>query len=51
MQNPKGRKKFNLLQGNNSTFFEAWEKENSNTEFKKKDNEKSENYYINEGTK
>ena len=27
----KRKKEFNLLQGKNSTFFEAWEKETSNT--------------------
>ena len=27
----KRKKEFNLLQGNNSTFLEAWEKETANT--------------------
>ena len=27
----KSKKEFNLLQGKNSTFLEAWEKETSNT--------------------
>ena len=45
----KRRKEFNLLQGKNSTFFEAWEKETSNTITKKK-NEKAEKYCTNEGT-
>ena len=30
-QKPKGRKKFNLLQGEDSTFLEALEKETGNT--------------------
>ena len=40
-QKPKGRKNFNL---------EAWEKETSNTISLKKNNEKAEKYYTNEGT-
>ena len=46
----KRKKEFNLLQGKNSTFLEAWEKETSNTISLKKDNEKTEKYYTNEGT-
>ena len=30
-QKPKRKKEFNPLQGKNSTFLEAWEKETSNT--------------------
>ena len=37
----KMKKEFNLLQGKNSTFLEAWEKETSNTITLKK-NEKAE---------
>ena len=49
----KSKKEFSLLQGNNSTFLEAWEKETSNTitlKKKKKGKEKSEKYCTNEGT-
>ena len=47
----KRKKEINLLQGKNSTFPEAWEKETSNTiSKKKKKNEKAEKYYTNEGT-
>ena len=47
----KRKKEFNLLQGNNSTFFEAWEKETSNTiSSKKENNEKAEKYHTNEVT-
>ena len=42
----KRKKEFNLLQGNNSTFLEAWEKETSNTISLKKNNEKAEKYYT-----
>ena len=45
----KRKKEFNLLQGKNSTFLEAWEKETSNT-INLKSNEKAEKYYTNEGT-
>ena len=45
----KRKKEFNLLQGNNSTFLEAWEKEISNTITLKKSNEKAEKYCPNEG--
>ena len=41
----KRKKEFNLLQGKNSTFLEAWEKEISNTIRFKKNNEKPEKYY------
>ena len=46
----KKKKEFNLLQGKNSTFLEAWEKEASNTITFFKNNEKAEKYYTNEGT-
>ena len=43
------KSEFNLLQGKNSTFLEAWEKETSNTISSKKNNsEKTEKYYTNE---
>jgi len=42
--------KFNLLQGKNSTFFEAWEKETSDTVTLKKKKEKAKKYCTNEGT-
>ena len=45
----KRKKDFNLLQGKNSSFFEAWEKATSNIITLKK-NEKAEKYYTNEGT-
>ena len=46
----KRKKQFNLLQGKNSTFLEAWEKETSNNKLKKKKkNEKAEKYCTNEG--
>ena len=48
----KMKKELNLLQGKNSTFLEAWEKETSNTitfKKRKKENEKAEKYYTNEG--
>ena len=48
-QKPKGRKK-EFLQGKNSTFLEAWEKETSNTVSLKKKKEKAEKYYTNKGT-
>ena len=41
---------FNLIQGKNSIFLEAWEKETSIKISLKKNNEKAEKYYINEGT-
>ena len=44
----KSKKEFNLLQGKNSTFLEAWEKETSNTVTLKKNNEKAEKYCTNE---
>ena len=44
------KKEFNLLQGKNSTFLEAWEKETSNTTSYEKNDEKAEKYYTNEGT-
>ena len=45
----KRKKEFNLLQGKNSTFLEAGEKETSNTISSKKNNsEKTEKYYTNE---
>ena len=47
----KRKKEFNLLQGNNSTFLKAWEKETSNTVTKKeRKKEKAEKYCTNEGT-
>ena len=47
----KRKKEFNLLQGKNSTFLEAWEKETSNKiTLKKKEKEKAEKYCTNEGT-
>ena len=46
----KVKKDFNLLQGKNSTFLEAWEKETSNTVSLKKKKEKAEKYYTNKGT-
>ena len=47
----KRKKECNLLQGKNSTFLEAWEKETSNKILKNKNNnEKAEKYYTNEGT-
>ena len=47
----KRKKEFNLPQGKNSTFLEAWEKETSNTIIKNNNNnEKAEKYYTNEGT-
>ena len=48
----KRKKELNLLQGKNSTFLKAWEKETSKTicQKKKKKSEKAENYYTNEGT-
>ena len=46
----KRKKEFNLLQGKNSIFLEAWEKETSNIISLKKYNEKAEKYYTNEGT-
>jgi len=45
----KRKKEFNLLQGKNSTFLEAWEKETSNTITLKK-KEKAVKYCTNEGT-
>ena len=42
----KKKNEFNLLQGKNSTFFEAWEKETSNTISLKKYNEKAEKHYT-----
>ena len=42
----KRKKEFNLLQGKNSTFLEAWEKETSNTISLKKYNEKAEKHYT-----
>ena len=48
------KKEFNILQGKNSTFLEAWGKVTSNTvTFKKKRKKKKrqENYCTNEGTK
>ena len=47
------KKEFNILQGKNSTFLEAWEKETSNTVRLKNNNnnnEKAEKYCTNEGT-
>ena len=46
------KKEFNILQGKNSTFLEAWGKVTSNTvTFKKKrKKEKAEKYYTNEGS-
>ena len=47
----KRKKESNLLQGKNSTFLEAWVKENSNTiNFLKRKKEKAEKYCTNEGT-
>ena len=46
----KRKNEFNLLQGKNSTFLEAWEKETSNTISFLKNKEKAEKYYTNEGT-
>ena len=40
------KSEFNLLQGKNSTFLEAWEKETSNTISLKKYNEKAEKHYT-----
>ena len=45
----KMNKDFNLLQGKNSTFLEAWVKETSKT-ILEKNNDMEENYYRNEGT-
>ena len=44
------KKELNFLQGKNSTFLEAWEKETSNTVSLKKKKEKAEKYYTNERT-
>ena len=45
------KKEFNHLEGKNSTFLEAWVKENSNTiNFLKRKKEKAEKYCTNEGT-
>ena len=45
------KKEFNILQGKNSTFLEAWEKETSNTiTLKKIKKGKTEKYCTNEGT-
>ena len=46
----KRKNEFNLLQGKNSTFIEAWEKETSNTISFLKNKEKAEKYDTNEGT-
>ena len=45
----KRKKQFNLLQGKNSTFLEAWENETSNTITLKK-KKTTEKYCRNEGT-
>ena len=48
MEETKRKKEFHLLQGKNSTFLDAWEKETSNTITFLKNNEKSEKYSTNE---
>ena len=44
------KKEFNILQGKDSTFLEAWEKVTSNTVTFKKKKEKAKKYCTNEGT-